>query len=82
MTYPSTPTVNTHLVQNVHLLPTVYLLVCPLVDLPRIVPRFAKSLNYLWIVGLLCGNQSYQITDHLAHSGTPFTSTEANLTSD
>ena len=44
---PSTPTVNTHMVQNAHLLPTVYLLACSFVNLPRIVPRFAKSLNYL-----------------------------------
>ena len=44
---PSTPTVNSHLVPNAHLLPTVYLVACPLVDLPGIVLEFAKSPSYL-----------------------------------
>ena len=44
--------------------------------------KVCQTPSYLLIVSLLCGNQYYQMTGNLTHSGTTLTSTEANLTSD
>ena len=77
-----TPYVNTHIVPIAHLLPAVYLMAYPLVNLPGIVPKFAKSYNYLQIVSFKCDNQNYQIINNKTNNDTIITSTEANLTGD
>ena len=62
---PSTPTANSHLVPNAHLLPPVYLMAHPLVYLLRIVPRFAKYPILLWWTGLNVWYPTYQTTGNL-----------------